>query len=94
MSGFISIEPGENAQRVIESSFPSTRFHEYMDTVCFEDVRSWAAAFPNTKLVVLGGSPPSQIAKGQGRVGHDMCFPQVENLADKHFALVSCKDFG
>ena len=94
MSGFISIEPGENAQRVIESSFPSTRFHEYMDMVCFEDVRSWAAAFPNTKLVVLGGSPPSQIAKGKGRVGHDMCFPQVENLADKHFSLVSCKDFG
>lgn len=68
MSGFICIESGENAQRVIEGSFPSTRFHDYLDTVSFEDVRAWAAAFPNTKLVVLGGSPPSQIAKGKGQL--------------------------
>ena len=34
MSGWISIESGENAQRVIESSFPPTRFHEYIDGFC------------------------------------------------------------
>ena len=37
-------------------------------TVSVEDVRSWAAAFPNTKLMVLGGSPPSQVTKGKGEL--------------------------
>ena len=49
-----------------------------MDTVCFEDVRSWAAAFPNTKLVVLGGSLPSQIAKGKGELDMTCVFLRLK----------------
>lgn len=60
MSGYISIECDPAAKRVVEASFPSTLFHDDITALSFEEVRKWAADFPNTKLVILGGGPPCQ----------------------------------
>ena len=60
MSGYISIEFDPAAKRVVEASFPSTLFHDDITALSYETVRKWAAEFPNTKLVILGGGPPCQ----------------------------------
>ena len=60
MSGYISSECDPAAKRVVEASFPSTLFHDDITALSYETVRKWAADFPNTKLVILGGGPPCQ----------------------------------
>ena len=64
ISGYISIESNDAARRVMESAFPSTKFFGDITKLTKDDVKVWAAEFPNTKLIVLGGGPPCQGVSG------------------------------
>ena len=60
LAGYVAIEKNEAATRVMESHFPSTLFYTDVTQITQDDLRSWAAKFPNCIGVLIAGGPPCQ----------------------------------
>ena len=64
VQGHISVEISPQAQRVVESRFPSTIAVADVREVTLEMVQSWARNFSQVGLVLLGAGPPCQGVSG------------------------------
>ena len=60
LAGYISVEQNQDAQRVLESHFPSSKCFPDVTKLTKENIYEIAAAFPNCCGVLLGGGPPCQ----------------------------------
>ena len=64
LAGYIAVEHNPEAQRVLESHFPGSICFSDVTTLSKEDLRQWAAKFPNCCSVLIAGGPPCQGVSG------------------------------
>ena len=93
--GHVSVESNEEARRVVESRFPSTRFVTDIVLVDEAEVKEWACLFSQASLVLLGSGAPCQGVsqlnaqrKGALRDSRSALFqhvPRVKALVQKFF---------
>ena len=62
--GHISVEVNPAASRVVEANFPSTVMVSRVEDIDADMVQSWAGAFSQASLVILGAGPPCQGVSG------------------------------
>ena len=60
MAGYISVEKGAEARRVVESYFPQTLFVEDVESIDEDMVTRWGMKFSNVGLILVGAGPPCQ----------------------------------
>jgi site-specific DNA-cytosine methylase len=93
--GHVSVESNEEARRVVESRFPSTRFVTDIVLVDEAEVKEWACLLSQASLVLLGSGAPCQGVsqlnaqwKGALRDSRSALFqhvPRVKALVQKFF---------
>eukprot|EP00438_Fugacium_kawagutii_P023459 Skav220955 [mRNA] locus=scaffold1928:73577:75316:+ [translate_table: standard] len=93
--GHVSVECSTEAQRVVESRFPSTVHVKDVAQVTSETVLEWSCMFSQAALVVIGAGPPCQGVSGLNvdRKGalkdHRSCLYQhvsrIRSLVQRHF---------
>ena len=64
VQGHVSVEISQQAQRVVESRFPSTIAVQDVTEIDLAMVQSWARRFSQVGLVLIGAGPPCQGVSG------------------------------
>ena len=62
--GHISVEKDSAAQRVVTSHFPEAQHYADVAAITQDEVHSWACAFSQASLIIIGAGPPCQGVSG------------------------------